>query len=575
MKKEKIKIGMIFLASILLINILSASCCQKTTSGLYCQPIEDDAQCATLDANVPTSCDSTSYCRRGTCINSIEGQCMPNTPEVACNSEEGGVWDERNKEDIPQCQLGCCFLGEGTQFTTQIGCERASSIYSLEVEFRSDITDMIQCFSLANPYTKGACTYVKNYVTKCEMKTKQECYDKEKDTSISEVEFYEGFLCSAPSLGTSCAPSENTICDEDGKVYFVDTCNQKANVYDASKIHDYENYWTYLQEPTCDDGNGNRNSATCGDCDYYLSSTCKESSSAQYGDYICKDLDCVDYSNANEGFTQGRFPKNGESWCASSNGVGLITSTEDENETITISGGDDSSTENLPGSQYYKKMCYDGEVIVEACSDYRQEVCIQSDLDNNEEEEYLNAQCVKRIWEDCYAQNNSEDCLDEEIRDCKWMETGYSFSENGLINKTETEEYAEDDNIPNGVCVPAYAPGFDITSSDSNKNGASICSLGNAVCVVTYTMRGVGNIGELDNLEDMTREEKYELCKQGEKDLLNPSKNCYCLTQKWEDAVNGICTSLGDCGNKNNLLGISGQVTEVVIMSTENITTEE
>jgi len=69
------------------------------------------------------------------------------------------------------------------------------------------------------------------------------------------------FLCSHPGLNTKCAMSESTKCEGDD-VYFVDTCGNLANVYDASKINN-QDYWSRIQEPTC-----SASTAGCGNCDY-------------------------------------------------------------------------------------------------------------------------------------------------------------------------------------------------------------------------------------------------------------------------------------------------------------------
>jgi len=43
-------------------------------------------------------------------------------------------------------------------------------------------------------------------------------------------------------------------------------------------------------------------------------------------------------------------------------------------------------------------------VSVEACADYRQEVCLQSDIDG-----FKTAACRVNMWQDCSAQEEEKD----------------------------------------------------------------------------------------------------------------------------------------------------------------------
>jgi hypothetical protein len=88
-------------------NSISTVCCEQTTSGAFCQNVPS-SECKPGSRQVPTSCESTSYCKAGTCYDSTEGTCLDNTPQLVCNAN-GGVWSE---ETPPQCSLGCCILGD-------------------------------------------------------------------------------------------------------------------------------------------------------------------------------------------------------------------------------------------------------------------------------------------------------------------------------------------------------------------------------------------------------------------------------------------------------------------------------
>ena len=83
-------------------------CCEKTLSGAYCQNAQLE-QCDPNFQKTPTSCESTSYCKKGCCYDSNEGICMENTPREACKANNG-AWSDSASCEIAQCNLGCCVL---------------------------------------------------------------------------------------------------------------------------------------------------------------------------------------------------------------------------------------------------------------------------------------------------------------------------------------------------------------------------------------------------------------------------------------------------------------------------------
>ncbi|MFH1801285.1 MAG: hypothetical protein ABH804_00410 [archaeon] len=478
-------------------------CCEKTTSGDWClnAPLE---KCDDNFRKIPASCEATSYCRLGCCYNSREGTCMPNTPQKTCE-DKGGVWDGNAECDIPQCSLGCCLIGDQTSFVTQVRCKRLSSLYGLETNFRTDITSEVMCILSAVSDVKGACVYEKEFEKTCEFITKKDCLEKI-DEELG-AEFHEGYLCSAESLGTNCGASKKTTCVE-GKdeVYFVDTCGNLANIYDASKINSAE-YWTkvYIKSDSCGSGSSNANSATCGNCDYYLGSTCKEykrgtDRAPNYGDNICRDLGC-EY--------KGVRYEHGETWCAGgehgNEGVSVIIS---ESEEVP-----DAKTENLPGSRYFRMICYNNEISVEPCADFRQEVCIESEVNG-----FSTAACRVNMWQDCSTQTTESDCGNTDRRDCMWKPV-----EIGGV-------------VMNLSCFPKYSPGFNFW--EAGGDAESTCSQSNSICVVKYEkQKGIFGVGEGN---------------------WNCIENCHCLGEGFKDSMNNVCTALGDCGVKVNYIGVEG-----------------
>ena len=492
MIKKSFSVAIIFLIGIFLfMNFAYAEtqntyCAERTLGSAWCQnvPLEE----VNKDYRyVPTNCESTSYCKLGTCIDSQEGLCMENTPQRVCEeSDDGnqGVWFDAEVDEIPQCSLGCCLLGDEAAFVTQPRCKQLSSLYGLETTYRTDINSEIQCISTATSKVKGACVFEEEFERTCKFVSRGEC-----ESLGAETEFHEDFLCSAEVLGTNCGPSEKTtLVDGKDEVYFVDTCGNVANVYDSTKQND-KNYWKeiFLKGESCGFGQSNAGSETCGNCNYFLGSTGKsydrllDPVSPKFGDNICRDLSC-DYLG-------GNF-QHGETWCSKST----------ENE------------DNLPGSRYHRLVCYNGEVSVESCADFRQEVCIQ-DVVNN----FKTAACRVNKWQDCITQTTQKECVNENQRDCKWLSL-----------KADSE--SEDENVEGeSRCVPKYAPGFDFWQEG---DAESLCALADNQCVVKYEK---GIFGEPECVE-----------------------NCECITDSWGEEQNNMCISLGDCGAVANYKGQQG-----------------
>ncbi len=510
-------------------------CCEKTKAGAYCLNAPENECDTSIDPvtknayrKVPTNCEATNYCKLGTCINSRQGICMENTPLRICDNTKG-LWKPEEPEEIPQCALGCCLIGDQAAFVTQTRCKTLSSQYGLEINFRADITDEAECIAAASSSVKGACVFDKEFERTCKILSQKEC--KKLEGSVENVEFHDGFLCTAEELATNCAPTKKTTCIEGGdEVFFLDSCGNLANIYDSTK---YENdrpdreYWTRIKDKgeSCNPNspNGNAGSASCGNCDYLLGSVCKkydrteDITNPKLGNNICRDLSC-NY--------EGNRYEHGETWCAT-NGV-----------------------ENVPGSESFRLVCYANEVTIEPCAAFRGERCIQ---DN--ERGFSFAACRVNRWRDCIAQTTEKNCLNEDKRDCQWINSGNLRAD---LNEEKTKELAEklSDAAKDGdiyepsqyyqfVCVPKYSPGYDFWQAESD--AVDICSLGNAQGKVFY---------KADNVFD-TPDQNLEDCDQG----------CYFISDKgvwsqdafnWVAQKNNLCINLGDCGDKNNFLDVFG-----------------
>lgn len=555
MRNKKIgeKFGIIILvAAVLIMSIIptlnaEASpwpafnvCCEKTKTGAWCiNTLEENCDKSGGLRVTPTSCDSTSFCKPGCCYDSQEGLCMERTPQKVCNDANGTYIDD-SKCNIPQCSLGCCVLGTQASFVTLTRCKMLSGLYGLETNFRKDINDEATCIAVASSGDQGACVYEVDYRRTCKFTTRAECLGLKSGGNLtSSAEFFKDYLCSAEELATNCGPSTTgkTMCIE-GKdeVYFVDTCGNPANIYDASKIND-KSYWQKKIDKSASCGynnqKGNAGSKTCGNCDYFMGSICSKGS-ASYGDYMCKDLNCYNTENGND-------YKNGESWCIY----------DDESK---IGEGRDAV-----GSRHFRHVCIMGEETIEPCEDYRTEQCIQANIESSGVT-FTEAACRTNRWKDCIDQKEKEDCLNADKRDCYWFD-GAMFT--GLT-KTETTSAAtttgktftggSTGGFSGGVTGSAIAPitGFAASNDDVQEEAkgttsgvklgggaclpyispgtTDMCNLGNSVCAVVYEKGLTGLTG-------------------GEKVV----KNKECLTDDYAKKMNQICTSLGDCGAYVNI----------------------
>jgi len=502
-------------------DIQVSYCCERTIGGAYCQNMLDRSECESglkPDSDQrylinPVACDATSYCKKGCCYDSDEGICMPNSAEEACRVGNG-LWDETANCAIPQCDYGCCVLGTEAAFSTFVRCNKLAGLYGLRIDFREDITDELSCIAIATSQDQGACVYESNFINKCKFTTQGECNSEAvgEGGDITAIKFHKDLLCTAEELGTECRKTEDkTIC-KGGKVYFVDTCGNVANIYDASQINS-RTYWTKVigAEESC-----TGSPATCGNCDYLgRGSICTEGRGASIGDFICSDVNCYDTSN-------GKDYKNGESWCYYDEG---------------------GKKNDRAGARHYRHICILGEEIVEPCADFRNEVCVEDSIEG-EGGDFSQAGCVINKWQDCVLYGSSEEepagdpeaCLNRDQRDCMWIPYD---AENKILGVnidqlTDLKQAAlsilnigpRDDQF--GLCVPKIAPGLKFWDASSQ----DVCSVATQTCTVKYEKSTLGD---------------WECAKEG--------GNCFCEEPQTALALAFYCSSLGDCGPGENFIG--------------------
>ena len=468
---KKIIMIFAFVFIVLAINNVSAvfnntGCCEETKNGFFCQNVQEQ-ECKGVWE--PTSCDSTSYCKAGTCYESIEGTCSSNTPRIVCNKVLNGSW---SAERPAACNLGCCVLGDQAAFVSLVRCKRLSGMLGLQTIFNKNMNNEVQCVLGVQNQDKGACVYELDFEDTCKFTTRAEC------TGVNgsvKGEFFKNKLCTDPELGTNCERTRDTICvPGKDEVYFRDSCGNAGNIYDASKIEDVE-YWTNVKTKTdsCNSKSANSNSKTCGNCNYMLGSFCSDSKTAGtrpiYGSNICADLNCEKTAN-------GQSYRHGESWCVY----------DDEG---TTGKGD-----NAVGARFYKHICVNGEEILEQCADFKQEECIEDKI-KTPYGDFNEAACRVNRWQDCLLQMNELDCKNTDKRDCLWKED---------IKLNSSFE---------GTCVPKNTPGIKFWEGEDAK---AICGQASVKCVVTFEEGLVSGEKCVKNCECLTTgwlNSRNDICK--------------------------------------------------------------
>ena len=488
-------------------------CCEKTNNGAWCQNSLEDS-CNQIYRKTPTSCEATSFCKPGCCIDTDEGICSANTPERVCE-ETSGTWLDDSVCNVPQCSLGCCILGDQASFVTLTRCKKLSTEFGLKTNFRRDIIDELSCIQIAHSAERGACVFESEGVRTCSMTTRGTC--ETGGRNVSAGEFFVGFLCSADELGTDCGPTEKTTCLE-GKdeVYFLDSCGNPTNIYDADKVFSKNAaYWQKIvrKSESCNPDEGNINSKSCGNCNYLGGSICGKGD-AETGDFFCRDLNCYDTINGND-------YKNGESWCMYQSETGL---------------GKDSV-----GSRHFRHICIHGEEVIEPCADFRNEVCFEEKVQGVD---FIEAGCRVNRWQDCLDQFDEESCLNTDKRECYWEE-GFHYEgspvEGPEGQQTQLGEAEEDVENPNVgilnegfICLPNVPPGLKFWEEG---DAQSTCALGSSRQLVLF--------------EKTFFEEVFG----GEEAIGTCIENCEPLTDQWVSRMNDICVSLGDCGSYINIAG--------------------
>jgi len=498
-------IGFLSIKEIGFVSAQSVGCCMENCLEIVKEECEGNW--------ASTVCSLTTECKPSTCVDQELGTCSAGAPKKICE-EDGGEWKCKNEggeckpipiNEVDECQFGCCTLDNGAskKYVRRIEC------ISKEGSFDSSVSER-EC----RIYTQsmGACVIGEE---DCKFTTEEDC---KKNLNGG---FHLGSLCSNPDLNTSCkkpnAQNAKTKCYND-KVYFLDSCDNLANVYDSSKFND-DDYWKYVQTSDCSDGKGNVKSTTCGDCDKansVCSSASGEGVNPNYGDYVCKDLSCID-ENGNE-------RKNTEAWCVYESYVG--------------------DSKDVVGSEYRVRWCDRGEIKSDLCGNWRGKICGERELEFEKEDAISLARC---------RSNEGFKCFQLGI-------VPYEFNDKGTItNQEEVDEYAEECETYSDCRVA------NVNMRDIEEEGIiSYYSFGRnkdefllfKACVPKYPV-GLEFWNPESNAEKMCDMASVEIPVIERKQLTGwvCSVNCNVLEYDFIEQMNEYCMSLGDCGAYVNVEG--------------------
>jgi len=400
----------------------SSWCCPETKNGAMCQDVlPESTQCAT--DLIETSCEFTTDCELGCCYDAQEGTCSSNSPKKECEGD-GGEWYESCS--IPECEKGCCVLGNNVIFETERTCEIQSELLGFDKIFDSSISNSLECLALSLGIEEGACVSESGV---CKRESEENCI-------LRGGNFHRSYLCSHPILNTTCEKQYSIGCVE-GKdeIYWIDSCGNPENIYSSNKEKSWNNGLILPKDQSCNFGLSNIDSEICGNCKA-LESKCSATEPGEGvkdGDFICEDLKCVD--------DEGNIWQNGESWCDYDSYIG------DGKDTV--------------GSRHWRKICSEGEIKIEPCADYRTHLCAETTVEDFGEE-FTFSQCVSNNAVVCMSYNNQ----DEAERLCN--EHPQCIYKNINI----------DSQFKFSVCVPKYPPGTSLTGNA----GANYCSFGTMTC---------------------------------------------------------------------------------------------
>ncbi len=487
--------------------------CILSKDGKRCQeyPASECAdKCDPSYPCIPSRRDDSAACRVGTCYNSLLGVCSEGTPQGICQSP--GVWFSEPEENIPECRRGCCLIGGQSSFITQGECRYQSQLLGITTTFKPGIQNEYLCALEARGQLEGACVFQRDNERDCRRMGAAEC-------GRAGGFFHDGWLCSHPSLNTTCKPQQTTGCatgnDGSSKVYWFDSCGNRENVYDyVNRVKIQQEGFLIPDSQTCAVRQGNDPLASakfCGNCNVLDSSICSkidDKSKVASGDYACKSMECID--------KQGNKRSHLESWCYYDSAIGLDAAR--------------NRASDAPGSRHFLSVCKNGVVETNSCGEFREQICVETKTQQGSDT-FSTAACRPNLAKMCIlanylSDNERSNCLNE--GECQQKRQTLMRQKCLALPDCFVKQVSIDTEFSFEMCAPKYPTGFILTEGGRGEGAESVCALGSQKCQY-IKIKGIFS-DEIHN------------------------KNC--ITPEFTEKMNDLCMSLGDCGGKVNFEGV-------------------
>jgi len=319
----------VFLFLISFVCAENNGCCLLTDAGDSCR-YTTESNCVDVFFS-GALCENTDSCRTGCCVSS-EG-CFEETGAYTCDLNSGDFFDGQECSSLSACQMTCCKVGSDYSFMNAGECQALIDEYGSDVIGSYSASDEAACEELEDQEQTGCCVTTSG----CSMVTQAECGSSSYNSE--GFGFFENEYCDSVSSYLAdkdyvaqdycaCEVTGN-VCDEDAlNVVEQDSCGNYGSVIESCDYPD----------EVCIENNGVAE-CSAGSCSFSLSDK------------------LIPYNP----LWQNDF-KNMESRC--------------------LYEGPAGNYQDLPGSRHYVVRCLSGEIVLEPCVDYREQVCVDDYVDN-------------------------------------------------------------------------------------------------------------------------------------------------------------------------------------------------
>ncbi|PIU75587.1 hypothetical protein COS75_03505, partial [Candidatus Pacearchaeota archaeon CG06_land_8_20_14_3_00_35_12] len=403
-------------------------CCTKTNNGAYCAPNVEQSNCTggTFYPNQTCMNAGISECKTTVCIEA-DGSCDAAKYSVQCADNGGFPSPEKDITKIEGCQPTCCVfrIGEVIQSTEyhffEKKCEVLADKYNMQVDTRDDLNYQ-DCVTLTPPEREGYCWMQES----CFYTTKGDC-DNKGGTFKNEK-------C------PNCISHAKTKCYTDGNSYWYNSCGERE---------------------------GLQNNQECA----VGQSVCRVNETT--GNSSCQQINCnITLSDTTLGYNTS-FLKVGEIGVKDKNGE----SNKKSGDNISLNNGESACVQYQgPGEAHFIYSCQNGDVIANALSEDREQICNYSSIAYWKANNYIKCgscgndsdpNVAKYKWYRAdWAKNldwlgQAFSFLGADLITPKWWDMWTTIGgPTGLCDGTEDCQGLGDCQLTekNNDCVPKYAP---------------------------------------------------------------------------------------------------------------------